>query len=233
METDDEPTQLRYAHALAAWGDAGGYDAEVLWDTVHASPRSACRSSGRSAARCARCPAASRSGWRSRRCCAGPTRCCCSTSRTTTSTCRASAGWRTGCGRRRKTVLFVSHDRELLAQRPRRRSSRSRRSGVGARRRLRHLARGPATTGIDRLDELHRRWDEEHDRLKELVRTLQRQAAHQRRDGVALPGDADPAARGSRRPGRRRSGRATQKVTHAPARRAHRRAGASSARTSS
>ena len=23
---------MRYAHALAAWGDAGGYDAEVFWD---------------------------------------------------------------------------------------------------------------------------------------------------------------------------------------------------------
>jgi ATPase subunit of ABC transporter with duplicated ATPase domains len=33
MERDDEPTQLRYAHALADWGDAGGYAAEVLWDT--------------------------------------------------------------------------------------------------------------------------------------------------------------------------------------------------------
>ena len=32
METDDEPTQLRYAQALTDWGDAGGYDAEVLWD---------------------------------------------------------------------------------------------------------------------------------------------------------------------------------------------------------
>jgi ATPase subunit of ABC transporter with duplicated ATPase domains len=32
MERDDEPTQLRYAKALADWGDAGGYDAEVLWD---------------------------------------------------------------------------------------------------------------------------------------------------------------------------------------------------------
>ncbi|HZV26240.1 MAG TPA: ATP-binding cassette domain-containing protein, partial [Acidothermaceae bacterium] len=32
METDDEPTQLRYAHALANWGDAGGYEAEVAWD---------------------------------------------------------------------------------------------------------------------------------------------------------------------------------------------------------
>jgi ATPase subunit of ABC transporter with duplicated ATPase domains len=34
METDDEPTQMRYAHALGEWSDVGGYDAEVLWDTV-------------------------------------------------------------------------------------------------------------------------------------------------------------------------------------------------------
>ncbi|RZQ61348.1 ABC-F family ATP-binding cassette domain-containing protein [Amycolatopsis suaedae] len=34
MDTDDEPTQLRYAAALAEWGEAGGYTAEVLWDTV-------------------------------------------------------------------------------------------------------------------------------------------------------------------------------------------------------
>src|SRR5438132_1185758 len=32
MEADDEPAQLRYAKALTDWGDAGGYDAEVLWD---------------------------------------------------------------------------------------------------------------------------------------------------------------------------------------------------------
>src|SRR3954468_23823988 len=33
MEHDDEKTQMRYAQALADWSDAGGYDAEVLWDT--------------------------------------------------------------------------------------------------------------------------------------------------------------------------------------------------------
>src|SRR5580704_11737712 len=33
MDSDDERTQLRYAHALAEWSDAGGWDAEVLWDT--------------------------------------------------------------------------------------------------------------------------------------------------------------------------------------------------------
>ncbi|HIT74592.1 MAG TPA: ABC-F family ATP-binding cassette domain-containing protein [Candidatus Avipropionibacterium avicola] len=32
MESDDEPTQLRYAEALAELADAGGYDLEVLWD---------------------------------------------------------------------------------------------------------------------------------------------------------------------------------------------------------
>ena len=32
METDDEKTQLRYAAALAEYADAGGYDLEVTWD---------------------------------------------------------------------------------------------------------------------------------------------------------------------------------------------------------
>jgi ATPase subunit of ABC transporter with duplicated ATPase domains len=32
MDTDDEKTQMRYAVALAEWADAGGYDVEVVWD---------------------------------------------------------------------------------------------------------------------------------------------------------------------------------------------------------
>ncbi|TDD27422.1 ABC-F family ATP-binding cassette domain-containing protein [Kribbella turkmenica] len=32
IEADDEKTQLRYAQAVADWGEVGGYDAEVLWD---------------------------------------------------------------------------------------------------------------------------------------------------------------------------------------------------------
>ncbi len=32
MDTDDERTQMRYAGALTEWGDAGGYDLEVAWD---------------------------------------------------------------------------------------------------------------------------------------------------------------------------------------------------------
>jgi ATPase subunit of ABC transporter with duplicated ATPase domains len=37
MESDDERTQMAYAQALADFGDAGGYDAEVLWDVVTTS----------------------------------------------------------------------------------------------------------------------------------------------------------------------------------------------------
>jgi ATPase subunit of ABC transporter with duplicated ATPase domains len=32
MESDDEPVAMAYAAALTDWGDAGGYQAEVLWD---------------------------------------------------------------------------------------------------------------------------------------------------------------------------------------------------------
>ena len=32
MDTDDERTQMAYAHALSEYADAGGYDVEVTWD---------------------------------------------------------------------------------------------------------------------------------------------------------------------------------------------------------
>ena len=32
MDTDDERTQMAYAHALSEFADAGGYDLEVTWD---------------------------------------------------------------------------------------------------------------------------------------------------------------------------------------------------------
>ena len=34
LETDDEPSQMSYAGAIADFGDAGGYEAEVTWDVV-------------------------------------------------------------------------------------------------------------------------------------------------------------------------------------------------------
>jgi ATPase subunit of ABC transporter with duplicated ATPase domains len=76
----------------------------------------------------------------------------------------------------RKTVLFVTHDRELLARTAARvitlESGSAWTHGGGfatyvEARRTRH----------ERQDEMHRRWDEEHDRLRTYVRTLQQQAA--------------------------------------------------------
>ncbi|MEO7754900.1 MAG: ATP-binding cassette domain-containing protein, partial [Terracoccus sp.] len=32
MERDEEADQMAYAHALVEWGEAGGYDQETLWD---------------------------------------------------------------------------------------------------------------------------------------------------------------------------------------------------------
>ena len=37
MEADDEKTQMEYAAALSEWADAGGYDIEVLWDVCTTS----------------------------------------------------------------------------------------------------------------------------------------------------------------------------------------------------
>ena len=78
------------------------------------SPGSACPTTGPSTASCARSRAASRSGWCSSTCCAAPTRCCCSTSPTTSSTSPARSGWRQRIRESAKTILFISHDRELL-----------------------------------------------------------------------------------------------------------------------
>ena len=115
METDDEQTQMRYAAALAEWADAGGYDARGRSGTSAARRRSA---SPYDRAQVPRRWRPCRGGEQKRlvleACCAAPTRCCCSTSRTTSSTCPASAGWRSGCRESPKTVLYVSHDRELL-----------------------------------------------------------------------------------------------------------------------
>ena len=32
MERDSEEDQMAYAHALAEWGEAGGYEQETIWD---------------------------------------------------------------------------------------------------------------------------------------------------------------------------------------------------------
>jgi len=98
IEHDDEQTQIRYAQAIADWGDIGGYEAEVRWDTCTTEAL------GLPLAEARWRKVASLSGGEQKRLVlhallSSPPRYCCSTSRTTTSMCRARNGSRNGSGR--------------------------------------------------------------------------------------------------------------------------------------
>jgi ATPase subunit of ABC transporter with duplicated ATPase domains len=185
METDDEPTQLRYAQALADWADAGGYEAETLWDVCTTAALGV---------------PFQRVQYRAVRTLSGGEQ-----KRLVLEALFRGAdevllldepdnyldvpGKRWLEERLRetpKTVLLVSHDRELLAR---------------AAERIVTLEPGPAgatawTHGGGfatyhtareernaRLEELRRRWDEEHAKLKALVQMYKTKAAYN--DGLA------------------------------------------------
>jgi ATPase subunit of ABC transporter with duplicated ATPase domains len=174
MENEDEPTQLRYASALAEYADAGGYDAEVLWDVCTTTALGLPYDEAK---------------WRDVRTLSGGEQ-----KRLVLGALLRGPdevllldepdNYLDVPGKRwleerlrdtQKTVLYVSHDRELLAQTATRivtieaRTAWTHGGGFASY----HQVRGER---IARLEELHRRWNEEHERLKELVRTLQIQA---------------------------------------------------------
>src|SRR6266568_1069810 len=172
----DEKAQLRYADALHTWGEVGGYDAEVLFDTV------AVAALGLPWDKVRERPVRTLSGGQQKRFALElllrgtdevllldepdnfldvPGK------RWLESRLRESS----------KTVLYVSHDRELLANTADRvvaveGGSAWTHPGSFASwyeaRAARHL----------RLDSQRRRWDEEHAKLKELVRMYQAKASH-------------------------------------------------------
>jgi ATPase subunit of ABC transporter with duplicated ATPase domains len=174
MDVDDEKSQLRYAHALTSWGDAGGYDAEVLWDTVTVA------AIGSDYDSCKYRELSSLSGGEQKRLALEALL----RGRAEVLLLDEPDNYLDVPGKQwleqrlrqtSKTVLFVSHDRELLDQVADRvvtvEGGTAWVHGGGfasyhEARRDRH----------DRMAELRRRWDEEHARLKELVRTLQQQA---------------------------------------------------------
>jgi len=185
MESEDEPTQMAYAHALSDWADAGGYDAEVLWDTCtvaalgipfdRAQYRETRTLSGGEQKRLA-LEALLRGRdevlildepdnyldvpgkeWLEQRLAESP-----------------------------KTVLFVSHDRELLA----RTATHVVTIELGAAGNTSWTHPGSFATyhqaradRFARLEELRRRWDEEHIKLKALVLMYKNKAAYN--DGLA------------------------------------------------
>lgn len=166
---------VRYAEALAAWGDAGGYEAEVLWEVCTtkalrqpmdvAGPRLVRELSGGEQKRVA-LEALLRSdadvllldepdnfldiAWK-----------------------RWLEGALNGCG---KTVLYVSHDRQLLAE-----TSHAvvTLEGHGAWTHAASFAtyHEARQARLARLDEAHRRWREEHNRLIEIMKEFKRRAA--------------------------------------------------------
>jgi ATPase subunit of ABC transporter with duplicated ATPase domains len=173
-ERDDEASQLRYAHALTHWGDAGGYDAEVLWDTVtvaalglpleEAQHRMVRTLSGGEQKRLA-LEALLR----------GPDEVLLLDEPDNFLDVPGKRWLEEQLRATPKTVLFVSHDREVLARAADRVVTVEGRSAWvhGGGFVSYHDARAAR---LERLDELHRRWEEEHQRLRELVRTLQQQA---------------------------------------------------------
>ena len=173
-ETEDEPTQLRYAAALAHWGDAGGYDAEVGWDTVTVAAL------GVPYERAQHRMVRTLSGGEQKRLALeallrGPDEVLLLDEPDNYLDVPGKRWLEQRLRETPKTVLFVSHDRELLARTADRvvtveaHSTWVHGGGFGT-----YAAAREAR--LERLDELHRRWDEEHERLRELVRTLQQQA---------------------------------------------------------
>jgi ATPase subunit of ABC transporter with duplicated ATPase domains len=174
MERDDEPTQLRYASALGGWGDAGGYDAEVRWDTVTVAAL------GVPFEQAQHRMVRTLSGGEQKRLVLetllrGPDEVLLLDEPDNYLDVPGKRWLEGRLAETRKTVLFVSHDRELLARTAtsiitlEARSTWVHGGGFGS-------YAAARTARLDRLDELHRRWDEEHARLVELVRTLQQQA---------------------------------------------------------
>jgi ATPase subunit of ABC transporter with duplicated ATPase domains len=174
MSADDEKTQLRYAHALTHWGDAGGYDAQVLWDTVTVA------AIGIAFDNCKYREIATLSGGEQKRLALeallrGPAEVLLLDEPDNYLDVPGKQWLEERLRSTPKTVLFVSHDRELLAN---------------AADRVVTLEGGTAwvhgggfasyhearTHRHERMAEVRRRWDEEHARLIELVRTLQQQA---------------------------------------------------------
>jgi ATPase subunit of ABC transporter with duplicated ATPase domains len=179
MTQDDEETQLAYAQALADWADAGGYEYETVWDvcTVAAlgTPYERAQWRGLNTL----------SGGEQKRLVLeallrGPDQVLLLDEPDNYLDVPGKRWLEEQLRETRKTVLFVSHDRELLDNAAKRIVSVE--PGVdgsdvwvhGGRFATYHAAREER---FARFEELRRRWDEKHAQLKKLVVDLGQYAA--------------------------------------------------------
>jgi ATPase subunit of ABC transporter with duplicated ATPase domains len=176
MERDDEAAQMRYAAALAEWGDAGGYDAEVLWDACCLAAL------GSGYEQCRWRAVGTLSGGEQKRLVLeallrGPAEVLLLDEPDNYLDVPGKRWLEQQLVTTPKTVLLVSHDRELLANCARRIITVEDGSvwvhGGG-------FASYPQARKErnERLDELRRRWDEEHEKIKQLVRMYRQKASY-------------------------------------------------------
>jgi energy-dependent translational throttle protein EttA len=171
-----EKTQLRYANALHAWGEAGGYDAEVLFDTVAVAALDLPWEKVRDR------PVATLSGGQQKRFALelllrGPDEVLLLDEPDNFLDVPAKRWLEARLRESDKSVLYVSHDRELLAQTADRvvavegGSAWVHPGGFASW----HAAR---LGRHERLEEARRRWDEEHAKLRELMLMYKQKAAY-------------------------------------------------------
>ena len=180
MEHDTERDQLAYAQALVDWGDAGGYEAETLWDTCTVAAL------GVPYERAQWRPVTTLSGGEQKRVVLeallrGPEEVLLLDEPDNYLDVPGKRWLEDALIASPKTVLFISHDRELLA----RVATRVATLEPGAAGSTLWVHPGPFGTYAaaredrnSRLEELRRRWDEEHIKLKALVVMYRQKAAY-------------------------------------------------------
>jgi ATPase subunit of ABC transporter with duplicated ATPase domains len=185
MERDSEADQMAYAHALVTWGDVGGYDYETLWDvcTVAALGMPFDKAQWRKVT--------TLSGGEQKRVVLeallrGPEEVLLLDEPDNYLDVPAKRWLEDQLIASPKTVLFVSHDRELL-NRVATRIATLEPGGAGStlwvhpgRFSTYQQAREDRNS---RLEELRRRWDEEHQKIIDLVQMLKVKAKYN--DGMA------------------------------------------------
>jgi ATPase subunit of ABC transporter with duplicated ATPase domains len=185
MDDDSERTQMAYAHAIGEWADAGGYDAEVLWDvcTVAALGIPFDKAQYRETR--------TLSGGEQKRLVLeallrGPDEVLLLDEPDNYLDVPGKEWLEQRLVESPKTVLFVSHDRELLARTATQivtvelggagNTTWTHGGGFATY----HQARADR---FARLEELRRRWDEDHQKLKDLVQMYKLKAKYN--DGMA------------------------------------------------
>src|SRR5690349_2542600 len=185
MEADDEKTQMRYAEVLAEWADAGGYDIEVLWDVCCTSAL------GISYDKAKYRELTTLSGGEQKRLVLeallrGPDQVLLLDEPDNFLDVPGKLWLEERMRESPKTILFVSHDRELMNNT----ATRVVTVELGAAGNTVWVHPGSFATYHDarrdrfaKLEELRRRWDEEHAKLKALVLRYKIKAEYN--DGMA------------------------------------------------